>query len=227
MEKLRIQLSSRNQMSDSELVMAFLTLSGGLQDAYTYWMRDGVFANAQTGNIVLMSGYLFHGEWAKVIRYLIPIVAFCLGVIVADQIRGFYQKNEKIHWRQVILILEMLGLGLAGMLPASMNPLANALISCTCAMQVESFRKVNGHGYASTMCIGNLRGAMSAFSQWMRTKEMKSLWTCCQYLKIIFCFAVGAIIGTTASAMIGLPAIWISDLFLGLAFLLLFYNPVL
>ena len=32
--------------------VALLTLSGGLQDAYTYLRRGKVFANAQTGNIV-------------------------------------------------------------------------------------------------------------------------------------------------------------------------------
>ena len=41
------------QMSESFLTAAFLSLSGGLQDAYTYIYRGHVFANAQTGNIVL------------------------------------------------------------------------------------------------------------------------------------------------------------------------------
>lgn len=46
------------QMSDSFLMSAFIILSGGLQDAYTYCCRDKVFANAQTGNIVLLSAAL-------------------------------------------------------------------------------------------------------------------------------------------------------------------------
>ena len=43
------------QMSESLLTAAFLSVSGGLQDAYTYIFRGKVFANAQTGNIVLLS----------------------------------------------------------------------------------------------------------------------------------------------------------------------------
>ena len=43
------------QMSESFLTAVFLSLSGGLQDAYTYLFRGKVFANAQTGNIVLMA----------------------------------------------------------------------------------------------------------------------------------------------------------------------------
>ncbi|MFR8333575.1 MAG: YoaK family protein [Oscillospiraceae bacterium] len=44
----------RGQMSESFLTAVFLSLSGGLQDAYTYLFRGKVFANAQTGNIVLL-----------------------------------------------------------------------------------------------------------------------------------------------------------------------------
>ena len=43
------------QMSSSLPVMILLNLSGGTQDACSYFLRDHVFANAQTGNIVLLS----------------------------------------------------------------------------------------------------------------------------------------------------------------------------
>ena len=43
------------QMSESFLNSAVLAVSGGFQDAYTYFTRDKVFSNAQTGNVVLMS----------------------------------------------------------------------------------------------------------------------------------------------------------------------------
>ena len=44
----------RGQMSEAFCTAMFLSLSGGLQDVYTYLFRGKVFANAQTGNIVLM-----------------------------------------------------------------------------------------------------------------------------------------------------------------------------
>ena len=71
------------QMSDSFLMSAFIILSGGLQDAYTYCCRDKVFANAQTGNIVLMSTHLFAGDWAGVFRYFVPLISFMAGIFVA------------------------------------------------------------------------------------------------------------------------------------------------
>lgn len=53
------------QMSEAFLTAALLSVSGGLQDAYTYIARGQVFANAQTGNNVLLSQNLFSGNWAR------------------------------------------------------------------------------------------------------------------------------------------------------------------
>lgn len=52
------------QMSDSLRLGTVLTLAGGLQDAYSYNCRGQVFANAQTGNIVLLGQSLAGGQWA-------------------------------------------------------------------------------------------------------------------------------------------------------------------
>ena len=60
------------QMSESFLTAAFLSLSGGLQDAYTYIYRGHVFANAQTGNIVLLSQSIAERNWTQTLEYLIP-----------------------------------------------------------------------------------------------------------------------------------------------------------
>lgn len=73
------------QMSESFLTAVFLSLSGGLQDAYTYLFRGKVFANAQTGNIVLLSANIMDGRWDKVLHYLVPLCAFALGVLAAEK----------------------------------------------------------------------------------------------------------------------------------------------
>ena len=50
-----MKTSHHGQMSESFLTAVFLSLSGGLQDAYTYLFWFTLFANAQTGNSVLPS----------------------------------------------------------------------------------------------------------------------------------------------------------------------------
>ena len=156
------------QMSEAFITSVFLALSGGFQDAYTYFTRDGVFSNAQTGNVVLMSQHFMMGEWIKGLHFLLPLLAFAAGVFAAEQVQSRYRFARKLHWRQGILLCEILILFIVGFVPTTLNMLATTLVSFACAMQVQTFRKVNGYSYASTMCIGNLRSGTAALSVYFR-----------------------------------------------------------
>ena len=71
------------QMSESFLTAAFLSLSGGLLDAYTYIYRGHVFANAQTGNIVLLSQSIAERNWPQTLESLSPLSFFAFGIAAA------------------------------------------------------------------------------------------------------------------------------------------------
>lgn len=73
-----MQRKLHGQMSESFLIAGILSISGGLQDAYTYMYRGKVFANAQTGNIVLLAQNLVDRNWSVALRYFFP--AFVLRV---------------------------------------------------------------------------------------------------------------------------------------------------
>ena len=47
-------MESENEISESLVLAILLTISGGFMDAYSYMCRGEVFANAQTGNILLL-----------------------------------------------------------------------------------------------------------------------------------------------------------------------------
>lgn len=198
------------QTSESFRLSALLSFSGGLQDAYTYNVRDKVFANAQTGNVVLMSQNFMQGNYMQGLHYMFPLLSFALGIFVAERIENRYKNMEKIHWRQIILLIEMLALIIVGFLPAEMNMIANILVSFSCAMQVQTFRKVHGYGYASTMCIGNIRSGTESLSQYLRNKNKDSLYKALHFFGIILIFAIGAGIGGVLSGTLGLKTIWIS-----------------
>ena len=102
------------QRSESFAAAALLALSGGLLDAYTYLCRGGVFANAQTGNIVLLSTNIMDGRWDKVLHYLVPLCAFALGVLAAEKMREHFQAMQRLHWRQLVVLGEVLLLFLVG-----------------------------------------------------------------------------------------------------------------
>lgn len=200
----------KKQTSETFLLNALLSLSGGFQDAYTYNLRDNVFANAQTGNVVLMSQHLMSGQFQRGLYYLFPVVAFALGIFSAERI-GFKFKNAgKFHWRQIVLIIEILLLVIVAFLPEKFNTAASILVSFSCAMQVQTFRKVNGYGYASTMCIGNLRSGTESLSVYFRQKDRGDLKKALYYYGIILIFALGAGLGGILSVRIGLSSILLS-----------------
>ena len=214
-------MREEKQMSDTFLNCSFLALSGGFQDAYTYLVRDGVFSNAQTGNVVLMSQHLMVGEWMQGLRYLFPLIAFVLGVFCAERIQNRFQFAQKLHWRQGILVLEMIILFSVGFMPEAWNLIATSLVSFACAMQVQAFRKVNGYAYASTMCIGNLRSGTAAFSVYLREKRKENLKQAMYYFGIIAVFAIGAGIGGNLSLRFGMRTVWCCDILLMISFLLM------
>ena len=220
--KLSSRLKSHKQMSEAFLTAAFLSLSGGLQDAYTYISRGKVFANAQTGNIVLLSQHIFEGNFRAGMHYLVPLIFFALGVAAAELIRERYQNARRIHWRQLVLILEIILLFFVGFMPGNMNLIANAIVSFSCAMQVQTFRKVNGYAYASTMCIGNLRSGMDSLCAYRKTHNKEILYKASYYFGIIFLFAIGAGIGSLFIPKLGMHTIWLSSGLLLISFLLMF-----
>ena len=212
----------RGQMSEAFRTVMFLSASGGLQDAYTYIGRGKVFANAQTGNIVLMSQSLFDGDLSRFAHYFIPVLSFALGVAAAECIRLRWRQARRIHWRQLVVLAEIVLLFAVGFFPAGWDIGANALVSFACAMQVQAFRKVDGYAFASTMCIGDLRSGVEAFCIWSKTHEPHAKDRMLRYFGIILLFALGAGIGSVSAGRIGAHAIWISCLLLLAAFALMF-----
>ena len=220
------KLTSQKQMSEAFLNAALLALSGGFQDAYTYNVRNEVFANAQTGNIVLMSQHLMTGAWRDAVRYFFPVLAFALGVFIAERVQNTFKYAKGLHWRQGILIAEILILFGVGFIPKQFDLAANFLVSLSCALQVQSFRKVRGYSYASTMCIGNLRSGTAALSVYLREKKPGQLKQSIYYFGIIFIFALGAGLGGNLSLRFGISAIWISCVLLLISFFLMFIESI-
>ncbi len=202
------------QTSESFRLSAILTFSGGLQDAYTYNARGQVFANAQTGNVVLMSQNLMMGNWGTGLRYMFPLLSFAAGIFIAEQVENKYKKARRVHWRQIILAVEILMLVFVGFLPEKHSMLANMMVSFSCAMQVQTFKKVRGYAYASTMCIGNMRSGTESLSFYLRTGEKGALDKALHYFGIIFVFALGAGVGGVLSNILGLKTIWVSPVLL-------------
>lgn len=218
---IRERMTHQEQVSEALVLSLFLAFSGGLQDAYTYMIRDHVFANGQTGNVVLMSAGLMEGNWKMGLRYLVPVLAFAAGIFLAEIIGNRYKWARLLHWRQGVLLVEIGLMAGVGLLSQEYNLLANCMVSFACALQVQTFRKVCGHAYASTMCIGNLRSGTEAVSVYLRHRRQEDKDRAGYYFSVIAVFAVGAGMGGLLSGYFQERTIWISCGVLLLCFLLM------
>lgn len=211
------------QASESLMVGCLLSASGGLQDAYTFNIRDGVFANAQTGNIVLLGENLALGNWGIALRYLLPLLAFAAGIYLTEVIHGLFPNHgvHTLHWRHGVLLAEIAVLLAVGWMPQKWNLPANMLVSFVCAMQVEAFRTVEGNSYATTMCIGNLRSAMENLYYWQKSGDSSRRHKAGLYFMVIAFFLVGASAGGVLSPFWEEATIWLCCPLLLLAFVLM------
>ena len=218
------QVLPEKQMSEAFINSIFLAMSGGFQDAYTYFTRDKVFSNAQTGNVVLMSQHFMMGEWKDGLKYLLPLLAFAFGVLAAERIQAQFRFARRLHWRQGILLLEIAILLIVGFLPQTLNMTATILVSFSCAMQVQAFRKVDGYSYASTMCIGNMRSGTEALCVYFHTHDREVLHKALTYFGVIGLFALGAGFGALLTKYVAERGIWVSCVLLAVSFLIMFIH---
>ncbi|MDY3031095.1 MAG: YoaK family protein [Clostridia bacterium] len=214
-------MNKKIQSSESLLLAVFLTLSGGFMDAYSYICRGEVFANAQTGNILLFGVNLSTGNFYAALRYLCPVIAFTAGIAAADFIRYKFKDSSRLHWRQIIVAAEAIILFVVGFFPNKLDLIANSLTSLACGAQVESFRKINGYGAATTMCIGNLRTATQAICEHFITRDKDSLRKSVMFFGVIGIFVIGAVLGNFAVGILGQKAIMLCGVFMFIAFIIM------
>jgi len=208
--------------AESFFIGSILALVGGFLDGYTYVSRGKVFANAQTGNMVLLGLRISEGHFLDALRYLLPILAFAAGVLLAEWIKSRYQGSRAFHWRQLVLGIEIVLLCGIGFVPdGNLNPYVNIAISLVCALQVESFRTLHELTYATTMCTGNLRSGTEQLFRYFQTRERSFLQNSLHYFGIILVFIAGAVFGMVSTNLLLERAIWIPTALLVLTLLLL------
>ena len=90
------------------------------------------------------------------------------------------------------------------------------MISFICAMQAESFKKVLGKPFSSTMCTGNLRSGMEYFYQAISYHSQDEMKKYLHYLFIISAFILGVIFG-----------VWITNIMIEKAILVCLFPMVM
>lgn len=194
-------MKQKKHHSDSLFIGIILLFIGGFQNVYTYMNCGKVFANLQTGNMILMSINLVEGNISIASRYLVPLCSFWFGCAIGASVNIKFKYLLKIHWRVILLIIEMTNTIIASCLAI---PLYSAgLITFNCALTLEAFKEVDHRSLPTTMMIGNMRKAIDYLTKYFLEHHKKDLKEGLFVIGLLLVFIVGAISSAMLSVNFG------------------------
>ncbi len=211
---------------DTLPVAALLLLAAGMLDAYTYVGYGGVFANAMTGNIVILMIHLAQGDFAGGARYMFPLAAYICGVAVAHTLKEKPFSTWITYPARVSLAVEVAFLVLAAVTPGLPPALIVTGIAFVAALQATAFTRVGTFAFTSVTTSANLRHFAESFMSAVVFRDGKAAWRELAFFSIVVaCFFLGALSGAYAAFAFGHSALWLPVLLLaGALFLCLPWN---
>jgi uncharacterized membrane protein YoaK (UPF0700 family) len=191
------------------IIGAVFALVGGYADAYSYLAHGGVFANAQTGNVVLLAVYASAGAWDRAVRHIPPILAFALGVAAAKLLG--VQSRKRLF--RATLICQGLELAIVCVLAAIGRDLPDGVVvpalSFVAAIQHTSLDRVGPWPFNSAMTTGNLRDAAGGVALWLAGRDpARNRRRALALGAICGAFAAGALLGAVVTRAAPALALW-------------------
>ena len=180
---------------------AIATAAGGVMDAWVF-MADGVFATAQSGNVVLMGIALARGDLGRAATHLPSLLAFIAGLL-ASRWAGELTSAEARTRATVRLGAECLMLvALALAAPRLPGRVVTACVGFIAAVQITSLSHIGSWSFNTGMMTGNLRSGATALvrattgsnEEWPHAGAM---------LMLCVTFAIGVTVGAWLTLRVG------------------------
>ncbi len=152
--------SAPAKLTDSALPVACtLAAAGAFLDGYTYMGHGHVFANAQTGNVIMIGVCAVLGTFSDAYRYVRPVFAFVFGILVAHRLRLLgAEKNTNHRVALICLAVEIVVLLFYSWLPETIPEYwFTCGVSFVTALQSSAFRHVRERPFSNVNLTGNLR----------------------------------------------------------------------
>ena len=197
---------------------------------YTYNLRGGVFSNAQTGNIVMMSLAFGEGRFSEGIYYFIPFTAYVLGTIISEILPEKVRAAHFVRWDTLLVGIEIFALIMVGLMPLTWpNQIVQVIINFLCSMQFNTFRQAEGVPMATTFLTNHVRQIGISIARVIKHHELESearvkAW---RHAKLILAFFTGGVIMTFASNYIQEKSIWLAVIPLSVCFIVLLRSDLI
>jgi uncharacterized membrane protein YoaK (UPF0700 family) len=207
-------------VSEHLVFAGLLTMIAGSIDAYSYLFHGAVFSGLQTGNIILLGINLGHGDIAGSGRYLISLVAFMLGTVIAHGMQKHFGRRPirviSVPVPQLILAYEF-ALLLIVALTDRLVPdfISTAVLSAAAAAELQEFRRLKGRPFTPLMMTGTLRTLTEGLYDGVHYHDRASLRRSFDPIVVLACFACGVMLVTliryvAGSLSVAVPMVLIS-----------------
>lgn len=182
-------------LADSWSMLILVTMAGGFAASYSFLARGGVFAFAQTGNIIYSGHALVGGGFWKIFTFLLPVLSYMGGLLTARQLGRRFQ--EAATFQKLILLAEATLFLVTGLLPAGslMTRISLCLMGYASGLQMETFHRLGEREYTCIMVMGNMKRTVDAFSCYLEHHKSESLHKAWLYVLINGIFCLGSIFG--------------------------------
>lgn len=198
-----------------------LTLANGFLDAYTYVARGGVFANVQTGNVILFAIEVSQAKLAAAFAHVWPLLAFIAGVALAAHIKSGRAERVVPHPLRWTMAVQAAALVIVGFVPASVpHSYVTVPISFLAAMQIGLFRNIGDLAYLPVATTGNMMRFVESGYDGFVEKHDQGRRAVRIYGTLILAFSGGAVIGAVASFAWSVRAVWVAAVVLAVTLVL-------
>ncbi|GAB7568306.1 YoaK family protein [Gemella sp. Musashino-2025] len=199
--KLGKNIIQENLPVQEQLIFCLLlTVVGGFFDAYTFVNCGGIFANAQTGNLIFVGIGIVDGNFSEVIHYTVPIISFIVGVLVSKSFEFKYKQLSMFKHIYMLLFTQIFALIFIFLKQTIFGiDIRPIVISFICAIQFDGFRKVNNLAFASVFCTGNLRSMSEHLYRYVFLRQKNSKLPFLIYSLVISVFLFGVVFGAAVS----------------------------
>lgn len=201
-----------------------MTLCGGFFGAYAIFNRFGIFANAQTANLIELVGDLIGRDFSEVLLRLGAFFIFVLAIILSVPLERHFHRKLKY----LTIAAEMATVIIVGFFPEEMNPFfALYPLFFIAALQWCTFTGAKGFTVANIFSTNNVKQTFLSLTEYFldRKKNPEQASEKARKAQVfggtLLAFYSGAAFGYGGSIFLGLKCIWICLLPLFLVLLLL------
>lgn len=189
-----------NQDKILTILTIFSTFLMGFIDAFTFLTQDGLFASAQTGNMVVLAAKLFEGNFSEALIHISSFIGFALGAFIAQ---GVMECFKTYGWKKYRLYLcfQMVFLLILAIIQQSIGPsVIGFLLGLLAGYELTVFRKIKSISINNGIMTGNTKNLMNNLYLALFHKNKKALHTFLTLFIGITVFMLG--VGTGALVLL-------------------------